>query len=116
MSNNTEEDSFTKPLGERTFVAAGGTSELPAGSCKTIASPSGQEIALCNVNGEFFAVQNFCPHQGAPLAEGNLCDYVIECGLHGWQFDVRTGECLTVPEKIETYAVLVEEGVVRIVV
>jgi len=58
-----------------------------------------------NVGGEFYAIDNFCPHRGARLTEGVLCGYIVECGLHGWQFDVRTGECLTVPEKIKTYRV-----------
>jgi nitrite reductase/ring-hydroxylating ferredoxin subunit len=41
---------------------------------------------------------------------------VIECGLHGWQFDVRTGDCLTVPEKIKTYEVMVEDGAIKVMV
>jgi nitrite reductase/ring-hydroxylating ferredoxin subunit len=74
----------------------------------------GLELALFNVKGDFFAVDNFCPHKGAPLSMGILCEHIIECDWHGWQFDVRTGECLTVPESISTYDVLVEEGVVKI--
>jgi nitrite reductase/ring-hydroxylating ferredoxin subunit len=67
-------------------------------------------------NGEFYATENFCPHKGAPLAEGTLCDHVIECEWHGWQFDVRTGECLTVPEKLETYEVVIDGGLIKILV
>jgi nitrite reductase/ring-hydroxylating ferredoxin subunit len=67
--------------------------------------PDGNEVAVYNVGGEFYATDNFCPHRGARLTEGVLCGYIVECGLHGWQFDVRTGECLTVPEKIKTYRV-----------
>jgi len=50
------------------------------------------------------------------LAGGMLCNYVIECNRHGWQFDVRTGECLTVPEKVGTYEFVVEDGLVKTVV
>jgi nitrite reductase/ring-hydroxylating ferredoxin subunit len=39
---------------------------------------------------------------------------VIECDWHGWQFDVRTGECLTVPEKLLTYEVVVKDGLIKI--
>jgi len=88
--------------------------ELPSGSCRTIDLSDRRELALYNVHGEFYATDNFCPHKGAPLAAGNLCDYVIECDWHGWEFDVRTGECLTVPEKIETYEVLVENGWIQV--
>jgi nitrite reductase/ring-hydroxylating ferredoxin subunit len=78
--------------------------------------PEGRELALYNVDGEFFATENFCPHKGARLAGGILCGHVIECDWHGWQFDVRTGECLTVLEKIETYEVVLKDGAVRIVI
>jgi nitrite reductase/ring-hydroxylating ferredoxin subunit len=100
---------------ERT-IDAGRVEDLPDGSCKTIELPAGRELAIFNVNGEFYATENFCPHQGAPLSQGILCDHVIECGLHGWQFDVRTGECLTVPERIKTYEVVVEGGLVKVIV
>jgi nitrite reductase/ring-hydroxylating ferredoxin subunit len=95
-------------------VEAGRVEDITEGSCKTIELPAGRELALYRVNGEFYATENFCPHKGAPLAEGTLCGHVIECDWHGWQFDVRTGECLTVTEKIETYAAVVEDGVVKI--
>ena len=74
---------------------AGRVEDLPNGNCKTIELSAGRELAVYNVNGEFYATENSCPHQGAPLAAGILCDHVIECGLHGWQFDVRTGEVVS---------------------
>ena len=95
---------------------AGRAEDLPNGHCKTIKLSTGRELALYNVDGEFYATENSCPHQGAPLAQGILCEHVIECGLHGWQFDVRTGECLTVDERIETYRVVIEDGSVKIVI
>lgn len=95
---------------------AGRVEDLPHGNSKTIDLPEGRELALFNVNGEFYAIENFCPHQGAPLSDGLLCEYVIECGLHGWQFDVRTGECLTVLEKLETYEVAIEGDRVKILI
>ena len=88
--------------------------DLTPGTCKTIDLSEGRELALYNVLGEFYATDNFCPHKGAPLAAGNLCGHVIECDWHGWEFDVRTGECLTVPEKLETYEVTVESGLIKV--
>ena len=98
-----------------TTVFAGGAADTPPGTSRAIRLLSGSEVALYNIDGKFFASENSCPHQGAPLAEGNLCGHVVECGLHGWQFDVRTGECLTVPEVIKTYEVVLEEGLIKIV-
>jgi nitrite reductase/ring-hydroxylating ferredoxin subunit len=88
--------------------------DLPSGSCKTVDLSDRRELAIYNVHGEFYATNNFCPHKGAPLAAGKLCDHVIECDWHGWEFDVRTGECLTVPERIETYEVVAEDGWIKV--
>jgi nitrite reductase/ring-hydroxylating ferredoxin subunit len=95
-------------------VDAGRADDLRAGTCKTIDLPEGRELALYNIDGEFYATENFCPHKGARLADGILCQHVIECDLHGWQFDVRTGQCLTVTERLKTYEVVVEDGVIKV--
>ena len=108
-------DSSEAANSPRTIVA-GRLEDLPVGSRKTVELPNEREIALYNIDGEFYAIENWCPHKGAPLSEGIICDRVIECDWHGWQFDLRSGECLTVREKIETYDVIVEDGLVKIVI
>ncbi|MDQ1728214.1 MAG: nitrite reductase small subunit [Pyrinomonadaceae bacterium] len=120
-TDGSQPDEATAPA---ITIEAGRTIDLPQGTAKTITLSEGRELALYHINGEingeihgeFYATENSCPHKGAPLANGLLCEYVIECDWHGWQFDVRTGACLTVPERIETYEVFVEDGVIRIVV
>lgn len=49
-------------------------------------------VALFNVDGEFYALDGVCPHQGGPLGKGCLTGAIITCPWHGWQFDVRSGE------------------------
>ena len=49
-------------------------------------------IALFNVDGQFFALDGVCPHQGGPLGEGELVGCVVTCPWHGWQFDVKSGQ------------------------
>jgi nitrite reductase/ring-hydroxylating ferredoxin subunit len=98
------------------IITVGCVDNIPLGQCATFELPDGTEFAIYNVDGEFYATSNFCPHKGAPLAEGRLCGYVIECALHGWQFDVRSGAGLTVNEPVESYPVVVEDGIVRVVV
>jgi len=90
------------------------SAEISAGAGARFELPDGNEVAVFNLGGEFYAIDNSCPHKGAPLSEGQLCGYVVECALHGWQFDVRTGECLTVPERIRTYEVRNQEGLLKI--
>jgi len=50
-----------------------------------------KEIALFNVDGEFFAMEDTCLHAGGPLHEGQLDGHVVTCPWHNWTFDVRTG-------------------------
>lgn len=116
QSFDTNNPDYNEPIERSRAVNAGQVEDLPQGSCKTVDLSEGRELVLYNVNGEFYATENFCPHQGAPLAEGILCEHVIECDWHGWQFDVRTGECLTVAEKIETYEVVIEAGFIKVVI
>src|SRR5712691_6727215 len=116
QSFDTDSKNSERPTEMQQVIAVGRVEDLPFGSCKTIDLPEGRELALYNVNGEFYATENFCPHKGAPLAAGKLCEHVIECEWHGWQFDVRSGECLNLPETLETYEVVIEGGVIIILI
>ena len=51
-------------------------------------------IALFNFDGTLYALDGVCPHQGGPLGQGALCEAIVTCPWHGWQFDVRTGRHL----------------------
>lgn len=51
------------------------------------------ELAICNVEGEIFAVDNRCPHRGGPLAMGALHGTRLVCPWHAWEFDCTTGVC-----------------------
>lgn len=101
--------------------------EIPEGSNKVIAI-NGRDIVVFNVKGEFFALRNRCPHEGAPLdkaacvarltspepgvflrsREGEL----LRCPWHGWEFDIRTGQSWFDPKrvKVKSYPVAVETG------
>jgi len=97
-------------------ISVASITELGSGSCVLAELPDGRELAVFNVSGEYYAIDNSCPHRGASLADGRVCDYVVECAWHGWEFDLRTGECLTVTERIKTYEVQVEDGIVRVII
>ncbi len=48
-------------------------------------------VALYHCDGQFYALDGVCPHQGGPLGKGAVTNCIVTCPWHGWQFDVRTG-------------------------
>jgi len=89
---------------------------LPRGTLQRLSLPNGAELAIYNIDGEYYATDNLCPHRGAALSDGAVIGHVVECCLHGWQFDVRTGECLTVTERIKTFEVRAVNGMIWVMV
>ncbi len=73
------------------FLRTARKDEIPAGSIREF-QVEGATIALANVDGKFFAINNTCLHRGGPLAEGELNGKVVTCPWHGWQYDVTTGQ------------------------
>jgi 3-phenylpropionate/trans-cinnamate dioxygenase ferredoxin component len=91
------------------FVKAAKLSDIPLGQVRLV-EVDDEEVALCNVGGEVFAVANVCTHDGGPLGEGEMVDHQIECPRHGARFDVRSGAVTVLPAvlPIPTYEVRVE--------
>ena len=73
------------------FITVATVEEIPPGTGRTV-EVQGVWIALYNVEGSFYAVDNTCPHAGGPLGEGHLEGCLVECPWHGWQFNLQTGE------------------------
>lgn len=109
---------------DRTRVEVCDADALPPGS-RTIVEVDGREIGVFNVDGRYYALRNVCPHQLAPLCEGQLVgemtapavgEYelrrqgeVIRCPWHGWKFDLATGESVFNPHlRTSSYDVEVE--------
>lgn len=100
-------------------------SEFPPGT-REIIQVGRQSIGVFNVDGEYFALRNHCPHQGAPLCLGRLMgkvtadvpfqveyserDTVVKCPWHGWEFDITSGESVFNPHRVRvrSYEVTVE--------
>lgn len=83
--------------------------ELPIGE-KLFVEVDDQPVALFNVNGQIFAIDDVCTHDGGPLADGTLNGNEIECARHGARFDVRTGSALCMPavENVRAHHVKLE--------
>jgi nitrite reductase/ring-hydroxylating ferredoxin subunit len=76
------------------FVRATGRNDVATGTIQEF-QVGEKNIALANVAGKFFAINNVCLHQGGPLGEGDLDRQVVTCPWHGWQFDVTNGQLLS---------------------
>jgi 3-phenylpropionate/trans-cinnamate dioxygenase ferredoxin subunit len=84
--------------------------ELPPGrgTCVTVA---GKDIALFNVDGSIYAMEDSCLHQGSSLGNSVLEGKVVTCRGHGWRYDVTTGGTLHVPDYgVRTFPVKVVDG------
>jgi len=105
----------------------GTVEEIPPGARK-IVDAGGRSIGVFNVDGEYFAVLNRCPHQGGPLCKcetlgslrpGEVGEFhysrageIVRCPWHGWEYDLRTGQSWFDPARVvvRRYEVSVEPG------
>lgn len=90
------------------------SSEVPPGAVVSIARTDGDPLAVCNVEGTFYALEDICSHGSSALSEGQLIGCEIECALHKGRFDVTTGKATRRPAKkpVVTYACTVRDGLV----
>lgn len=90
------------------FVKVATTDEIGPGQTRLV-GVSGKQIALFNVDGQFFALDNTCTHRGGPLAEGEVSGHEVTCPWHGGKFDIRTGEVVgpPAPQAVARYSVRV---------
>jgi len=90
------------------FVKAAMKSDVPEGSGKTV-EVGGKKIALFLAGGVYYAVDDTCKHLGGPIGEGFLEGERVTCPWHGWDYDLKTGQCVTNPRAtLQTYPVKVE--------
>lgn len=67
-------------------------SEIPPGEARSV-EVDGVVVAVCNVDGKFYAFDGTCPHAGGPLGDGFVNGDTLTCPWHGWQFNVKSGAC-----------------------
>lgn len=94
-----------------------GTSKLPEGQARKISigdplAGDGYDILMCRVDGELYALDSLCPHEGGRLAEGPLADgkHAV-CPLHQYRFDPKTGKAVGVScRDAKSYRVAEKDG------
>ncbi len=99
--------------GARARVKVADVGDVPPGEVRVV-DAGGRMLALCNVDGSFYAIDNVCLHRGGPLGEGDLDGPVLTCPWHAWRWDVTTGANINNPAlKLGCFPVSVEgQGIV----
>lgn len=88
--------------------------DVPPGS-GAVVDARGRALALFNVEGAFYALDNTCLHRGGPVGDGDLDGTVVTCPWHGWQYDVTTGRNVFDREiGLQAYPVRVVAGEVQV--
>ena len=98
-----------------TIHTLGKTSEIPEGYSKCY-EVEDRRIAVFNVEGHFFAIDDACPHAGAPLSESEPEDLKVTCYWHGATFNLQDGKCTVQGEfpDVEAYPVQIDNGEIQI--
>ncbi len=104
---------------EARWVKVADADDIEPGSCMLVAV-EGLDIDIFNIDGQFYAIGDVCTHAETSLSEGEFYEdmrgWVVECPLHGSQFDVTTGEAVSLPAtgNAGKYEVKVENGEIYI--
>jgi 3-phenylpropionate/trans-cinnamate dioxygenase ferredoxin subunit len=95
------------------WLHAGKADDLPEGRVLLVVDDENDlRVAVCNVDGQFYAIEDVCTHDGGPLDQGFLEGEEIECPRHGARFNVTTGQATLMPAvmPVLTFPVKVEGG------
>ncbi len=101
-------------MAEFRTVARG--SDMAPGEMKLV-DVDGEEVVIANVDGEYFAFNNTCTHEGGPLVEGELAGDIVTCPWHFTPFNVKTGEAQeggVTDDPVPTYEVRLEGDDIQI--
>jgi 3-phenylpropionate/trans-cinnamate dioxygenase ferredoxin subunit len=98
-----------------TWVTVAARAALQDGEVKVV-EVAERRIALCRAEGEYFAIDDLCTHDGGPLDQGRVEDHSIECPRHGARFDIRTGKVLALPavRPVKAYPTRLTDGFIEV--
>lgn len=99
--------------GER-LIKVAQVADVPPGTAIVVRA-EGRALALFNVDGRFYALDNACPHRGGPLGEGDIAGTVVTCPWHAWSWDVTSGANVNNPAvRVTCHVVTVNDGSVLV--
>jgi nitrite reductase (NADH) small subunit/3-phenylpropionate/trans-cinnamate dioxygenase ferredoxin subunit len=97
-----------------TFQTVARVGEIPEDQGQVF-EVGGRLIAVFNTGGQYYAIDDACPHQGAPLSDGIVFDKSVTCTWHGWRFSLESGKHLDGSRcRVATYPVLLEGEEIKV--
>ena len=99
-------------MADRQRVRLAAVEDVPAGEGRVVEA-QGKTLALFNVDGAYYVIDNTCVHRGGPLGEGDLDGRIVTCPWHAWRWDVTTGANVNNPTvQVACFQVAVEHGAI----
>jgi len=96
------------------FIHVANISDIPPGTAKVV-DVQNVEVALFNLEGTIYAIDNMCQHAGGPLGEGTIKGDIVVCPWHGYRYHIKTGKYLKNPDmSVACYQVRVEDGKIAV--
>ncbi len=96
------------------FIQVADIAEIPPGTAKIVTVQT-VEVALFNLEGAIYALDNMCQHAGGPLGEGKIKDDIVICPWHGYRYHIKTGQYIKNPDmSVACYPVKVENGKISV--
>jgi nitrite reductase (NADH) small subunit/3-phenylpropionate/trans-cinnamate dioxygenase ferredoxin subunit len=96
------------------FHTIGQTADIPEGEARVV-EINGKLIAVFHQQGQFYALDDVCPHMGASLAAGEVKDGIVTCSWHAWRFRLSDGTWMNSPKvKTGCYPVRVVDGEIQV--
>jgi len=98
-----------------TLIKVAEKKDLPVGSAKAV-EVNGKQVALFNVDDQYYAIDDTCTHAGGSLSEGDVAGTTVTCPLHGAEFNITNGEVLGEPaeEGVKSYKVQLDGEEIKI--
>lgn len=99
-----------------TWVVAGSAADVPPGGFAKFETDDGLAVAVFNVAGNFYAIEDLCSHEDEALTSGKFCGEEITCWRHGARFNVKTGAALSAPayEPVATFPARLNDGRIEV--
>jgi 3-phenylpropionate/trans-cinnamate dioxygenase ferredoxin component len=98
------------------FIHVAELNDIPPGTAKVVAVQN-VEVALFNLEGSIYAIDNMCQHAGGPLGEGTIKGDTVVCPWHGYRYHIKTGQYVKNPDmSVACYPVKVENGRISVAV